>query len=493
MGALGGDGLQLAQRGEPGEGLALELADALARQVELVPDRLERPGLAFEAEAQLEDPPLTLRKRVERPPHTLAPERFLGLLERVGSLAVGEQIAELALVVRADGLVQRDRGLRGAERLVDVLERKAGRLRELFLGRLAAELDLEPARRAAELLLALDDVDGNTDRARVVRDGALHRLGDPPGRVRGDLVAAPPVELLDRAVEAERALLDQVEEGDAEAAVALGDRDHESEVRLDHPALGEQVAALDRLREHDLLGRGQELVPPDVGEEELEAVGRADHRLRLRVGRLGRRRLLGGGLGRLFGGLAHLEAVGLELTRQQLDLVVGEVVLERERLELGRQDEAALLRSFEQHARGLGLQQFLKLGLSQFLLVGVRRRTASNLSHCRTIVLDWPGGFGPPVARRSKRGRCTSYSATAASLVCARAGKSNSTLPSPFKTRRARKGLPARDRNPEMTSFVFPSSSSWRASSGVSVRPATRFQITKPQPGSSRLFQLVHP
>jgi hypothetical protein len=34
---------------------------------------------------------------------------------------------------------------------------------------------------------------------------------------------------------------------------------------------------------------------------------------------------------------------------------------------------------------------------------------------------------------------------------------------------------------------------SWRASSGVSVRPATRFQITKPQPGSSRLFQLVQP
>src|SRR5437764_1161702 len=84
-----------------------------------------------------------------------------------------------------------------------------------------------------------------------------------------------------------------------------------------------------------------------------------------------------------------------------------------------------------------------------------------------------------------------SYSATAASLVCGRAGKSNSTFPSPFKTRRARKGLPARERKPEMTSFVFPSSSSWRAISGVSVRPATRFQMTKPQPGSSRLFHLA--
>jgi hypothetical protein len=52
---------EVAQRAEPGERLTLELADPLPRQVELVPDRLERPRLALEAEAQLEDPPLTLR------------------------------------------------------------------------------------------------------------------------------------------------------------------------------------------------------------------------------------------------------------------------------------------------------------------------------------------------------------------------------------------------------------------------------------------------
>src|SRR5207247_4430392 len=95
--------------------LALELPDALARQVELVADRLERPRLALEAEPQLENPPLPLGQSVQRPPHALAAERLLCLVERVGSLAVGEEIAELALVVRAHGLVQRDRGLRGAD------------------------------------------------------------------------------------------------------------------------------------------------------------------------------------------------------------------------------------------------------------------------------------------------------------------------------------------------------------------------------------------
>ena len=53
--------------------------------------------------------------------------------------------------------------------------------------------------------------------------------------------------------------------------------------------LAVEVAALDRLRERDLLGRGQQLVAADVGEEELQAVGGADQRLRLRLfgGRLG--------------------------------------------------------------------------------------------------------------------------------------------------------------------------------------------------------------
>src|SRR5262249_12316993 len=152
----------------------------------------------------------------------------------------------------------------GGERLVDVLDRQARGLCELVLRRLAAELYLEPARGARQLLLPLDDVDGDADRACVVRDRALHRLTDPPGRGGRELVARAPVELLDGAVEAQRALLDQVEERDAEAAIALCDRHDETQVGLDHPALGREVAALDRLRERDLFGCGQKLVTTDV-------------------------------------------------------------------------------------------------------------------------------------------------------------------------------------------------------------------------------------
>src|SRR5262249_57905170 len=134
-----------------------------------------------------------------------------------------------------------------AERLVNVLHRKPGRLGELVLRRIAAELDLEAARGARELLLALDDVDGHADRARVIGDRALHRLPDPPGRVRRELVPAAPVELLHGAVEPKRSLLDEVEEGDAKTAVALGDRDDKPKVGFDHAPLRKRVALLDPL------------------------------------------------------------------------------------------------------------------------------------------------------------------------------------------------------------------------------------------------------
>src|SRR5215213_6009773 len=105
-------------------------------------------------------------------------------------------------------------------------------------------------------------MDGDADSARVIRHRALHRLADPPGRVRRELEAPAPVELLDRPVQAKRALLNEVEKWNAEPSITLCNGDDQAQVRLDHPPLGGRVSALDRLRERDLLGGGQQLVPP---------------------------------------------------------------------------------------------------------------------------------------------------------------------------------------------------------------------------------------
>jgi hypothetical protein len=114
-------------------------------------------------------------------------------------------------------------------------------------------------------------------------------------------------------------------------------------------------------------------VAADVGEEQLQAVGRArDLGGRLEPGGLllGGRALgvgRGGGLGSA-GGSADLEPDALELGRQLLDLLVGQVELERERLQLGRLEVPTLLRPFDERARLVGLEQLVQLILGQCLL-----------------------------------------------------------------------------------------------------------------------------
>ena len=152
-----------------------------------------------------------------------------------------------------------------------------------------------------DLVQLLDHVHGDADGARLVGDRPCDRLPDPPGRVGRELVALAVVELLDRTDEAERALLDQVEEGEPAAEVTLGDRDDETEVGLDHRRLRSHVATLDPLRERHLLIGGQERHLADLAQVEAERIERRlDREVELRCGRgllvLGRRRLVRRGL-----------------------------------------------------------------------------------------------------------------------------------------------------------------------------------------------------
>jgi hypothetical protein len=183
-------------------------------------------------------------------------------------------------------------------------------------------------------------VDRHADRARLVGERPRDGLADPPRGIGRELVAAAPVELLDRPDEPERALLDQVEEGQALVAVVLGDRDHEPEVRLDHALLGGAFAALDPLRELDLLRGSEQRVAAGLAEEELERVG----------GRLVAELLddRGRWRGRLLLVLEDLDAPALELAEERVDL---------EGLELLGLDELDDLRLAHGAARLGGLEQ----------------------------------------------------------------------------------------------------------------------------------------
>ena len=163
------------------------------------------------------------------------------------------------------------------------------------------------------------------------------RLANPPRRIGGELEAAAPVELLDRADEPERPLLDQVEEREALVAVVLRDRDDEPEVRLDHALLRVHVAALDPFRELDLLGRGQQLVPARLAEEQLQRVGRRLDGSRQRDDGLG--------VGWL---LDDLDRALIELAQNGVLLELRELVDLGDLGEVGRAHAPNLLGCFEQ-------------------------------------------------------------------------------------------------------------------------------------------------
>jgi hypothetical protein len=83
-----------------------------------------------------------------------------------------------------------------------------------------------------------------------LRQRMQDRLPDPPHRVRGQPEAAAAVELLDRADQADVALLDEIEQRRAALRIPACDRDDESEIRLDQTPsrrLVAQTLASDKL------------------------------------------------------------------------------------------------------------------------------------------------------------------------------------------------------------------------------------------------------
>src|SRR4051812_42978605 len=182
--------LRLGQRLELLQRLVLDLADALAGDVERAAHLVQRARvLAAQAVAQLEDAALAVGEVLQRLAQRLLGEDLgRALVRRLGAL-VGDELAELRLLLVADGLLERDRGLRGALDRVDLLGVDPGDLGDLLGAWLAPELGDELALGAPDLVELLDHVDGDADGPRLVSQRAGDGLADPPGRVGRELEA----------------------------------------------------------------------------------------------------------------------------------------------------------------------------------------------------------------------------------------------------------------------------------------------------------------
>src|SRR3954454_17805082 len=241
------------------ERATLDLLCLLRAHPKLTPDLGAGALLALGAEAERDHLALVLRQGVQGLRHLLGDDAPVDLLLRrlvVGGAEVAERggvgvVAELHVEARGRVVDRPD--------LLDLLDLHPGHRRDLVELGLALELHRELIADAPDLARLRGHVGRQADRAGGVVEAALDGLTDPQRGVRGEAEALAPVELLGRPDEPEHALLDEVVQRQAMALVPPGDGDDKAQVGIDEPVLGHEVAALDALRQLDLLGRLQQL------------------------------------------------------------------------------------------------------------------------------------------------------------------------------------------------------------------------------------------
>lgn len=163
--------------------------------------------------------------------------------ERVLAVVVGQQVAQGAGAVLADGLVQRARGEAAprAIRLVVLLGGDAHRLDDLVLGRLAAELLTQVLEGAAQPALELLEASRRPHHPAVVAEVAGQLAAHRRHGEGEQVVAALGLEAGDRHDQADVGHLDEVVVGEPAAPVAPGDR--LGDAAVDQHELAAQVLA----------------------------------------------------------------------------------------------------------------------------------------------------------------------------------------------------------------------------------------------------------
>ena len=161
-----------------------------------------------------------------------------GAVQRQDGVLVFDEIAKLAVFLIPDRGFQRNRFLGDLHHLADLFQRHLQLFCQLFRRRLAADLVQHLPARAHQLVDRLDHVHRNADGAGLIGDAPRDGLADPPGGIGGKLVAAPVFELVHRLHQADIAFLNKIKELQPAVRVFFCNRDHQTQVRLDHFLLG---------------------------------------------------------------------------------------------------------------------------------------------------------------------------------------------------------------------------------------------------------------
>lgn len=166
------------------EGLGFDLSDTLTGDLEALTDFLEGSGVPIEeAEAEGEDLLFTWGEGGEDIAEAFFEEGIGGHFARALSGFVFDEVTEVGIIAIADGALEGDRLLGHFEDGADTLWGEVHFLCDFLWGGLTAEVLDEFFLNAHELIDGFDHMDGDTDGAGLIGDGAGDGLSDPPSCV----------------------------------------------------------------------------------------------------------------------------------------------------------------------------------------------------------------------------------------------------------------------------------------------------------------------
>ena len=191
------------------QGLGFDLADAFAGDIELLAHFLQRAGAAvLDTEAQLQHLFLPGRQRAEHIHQLLLEQGEAGRLGGLGGAFVGNEVAQMGILLLTDGRFQRNGLLCDLQNLAHLVHGHPHICGDLLGGGVVAQLLQQLAADADDLVDGFHHMHGDADGTGLIGNGAGDRLANPPGGVGGELVALGIVELLHRLDQAQIALLD---------------------------------------------------------------------------------------------------------------------------------------------------------------------------------------------------------------------------------------------------------------------------------------------
>src|SRR5207302_5224251 len=180
------------------QGLCFNLTNALAGNLELPAYFFQGPAVSINQPKSLfEHLPLPIGQRLQHVLDFLLQQNNRSHVARVFGASVLDKVAEICFFALAYRGLERDWLLRHLQDRANTIHWQEHFFGNFVRRRFSPIFLHQLFLYTHELVNRLNHVDGNSNRARLVRDGAGDGLANPPRRVSGKFVAPPVFEFLD--------------------------------------------------------------------------------------------------------------------------------------------------------------------------------------------------------------------------------------------------------------------------------------------------------